>query len=107
MIAFEIIELTGESSARTFEGDALLIGRADSADILLDRNSVSKNHARIERRGDRYILRDLGSTNGTFLNSRRLRIEAALAPRDRIYIGEIILRVRSIELAPQGDRRAS
>lgn len=101
MIALEIIDRTGGTLARSFDaprdGGGILIGRAGEADLILDKGSVSKRHARIVARGDRYLLRDLGSTNGTYLNSRRIRSEVALKPRDRIYLGEFIVRVLAID----------
>lgn len=101
MIALEIIDRAGGKLARSFDsphdGRGILIGRTGEADLILDKGSVSKRHARIEARGDRYLLRDLGSTNGTYLNSRRIRGEVALRPRDRIYLGEFIVRVLAID----------
>lgn len=91
--------MAGESLERRLAQDVLLIGRGDGVDLLLNRSSVSKRHALISRRGERYLLRDLESTNGTFVNSRRIRGEIAIGPRDRIYIGEFILRVLSIRLS--------
>ena len=46
----------------------MTVGRAESADICVDEALVSKLHARIERRGDRYVVVDLGSTNLTRVN---------------------------------------
>ena len=46
----------------------LLVGRDETADILVDEPLVSRAHARIERRGERYVVLDLGSTNLTRVN---------------------------------------
>jgi hypothetical protein len=48
---------------------------------------ASKEHCLIERRGDHYVLRDLGSLNGTFINSVRVRDESLLVDGDEISIG--------------------
>jgi ABC-type multidrug transport system ATPase subunit/pSer/pThr/pTyr-binding forkhead associated (FHA) protein/ABC-type multidrug transport system permease subunit len=66
--------------------DVLLIGRAPDCDLTLDSPLVSRHHARLERSGAAHNLVDLGSTNGTFVNSRRIdRVE--LHPGDVVQLG--------------------
>lgn len=48
--------------------DVMVVGRDEAADIRVDEALVSRHHARIERRGDRYVVLDLGSTNLTRVN---------------------------------------
>lgn len=48
--------------------DVTVVGRDESVDVRLDEPLVSRAHARIERRGDRYVVVDLGSTNLTRVN---------------------------------------
>lgn len=68
-------------------GDGLTIGRQATSDVLLNLAKVSRQHARIERRGDQFWLRDLGSTNGTFVGGRR--IEGHLLQNgDTVRIGD-------------------
>jgi ABC transport system ATP-binding/permease protein len=67
------------------------IGRVD-AGLLLDNPQVSARHAEVEGRAGGHVLRDRGSTNGTFLNGRRLRGEAGLRAGDVIQIGPFKLR---------------
>ncbi|KAG2599293.1 hypothetical protein PVAP13_5KG380142 [Panicum virgatum] len=53
--------------------DALTVGRvADKADIVLPVATVSSTHARLEKKDGRLLVTDLGSTNGTYINERRL-----------------------------------
>lgn len=62
-----------------------VIGRRN-ADVLLEDPDVSRQHAAIERYGSRYLIRDLGSTNGTFVNGERIDARI-LEPRDVIEVG--------------------
>lgn len=63
-----------------------LVGRGRDADVRVDEASVSERHARLERYGDRVLLRDLDSAEGSLVNGRRVR-SAALAPGDQVVFG--------------------
>ena len=63
------------------------LGRGD-VEIKLEDPFASSRHARIFREGHVYVLEDLGSTNGTYLNDEPLRGPAPLHPGDRIRIGD-------------------
>src|SRR3954453_21863890 len=63
------------------------LGRHPTNSIQILDKIASKEHCLIERRDDRYVLRDLGSLNGTFINSVRVRGEAPLVDGDEIAIG--------------------
>lgn len=65
----------------------LSIGHDKENDIVLDAPTVSNFHAYIERAGQRYRLRDLRSSNGTFVNDEAIRGEVWLKPDDTIRIG--------------------
>ena len=56
-----------------FERDVVTIGAMEDNDLVLDDDTVSRNHCRITREGDQYLLIDNGSTNGTFINRVRVR----------------------------------
>jgi pSer/pThr/pTyr-binding forkhead associated (FHA) protein len=66
--------------------DPVAIGRDPACDVVLDDPSVSRRHARIERRGDVLVLRDDGSRNGTWLGPHRVD-EAVLRPGATVRIG--------------------
>lgn len=55
-----------------FDKDIVSIGRARDNDIVIENLSVSRNHARIRRQGGKFILTDLNSANGTFVNAVRV-----------------------------------
>ena len=70
----------------------ITIGRSEAADISIADQFVSHMHARVTRRGAYHFVVDLGSTNGTFLNDRRIESDAQLKVRDTLRIGQSILR---------------
>ncbi len=79
-----------DTNLKLSEGKVYVIGRSVRSDIALPHGSVSRKHAVIEWMGDGFILRDLQSTNGTFLNNTRIT-EARLNRGDRIRTGEFEL----------------
>jgi pSer/pThr/pTyr-binding forkhead associated (FHA) protein len=68
--------------------DAVTLGRDPLADVVINDPEVSRQHARLIRRGDGFLVQDLGSTNGTFLDGQRLGGEPVpVAPGQVITIG--------------------
>lgn len=67
--------------------DVIVLGRGDLADVGVSDVSVSRRHAEIRREGDEWVLLDLGSTNGTEVNGRRVN-RHRLSAGDRITLGE-------------------
>jgi hypothetical protein len=64
------------------------LGRADGADIKVEDQYASSNHARIYPRGEFMYIEDMGSTNGTYLNGRQLTNSERLKQSDVIRIGD-------------------
>lgn len=72
----------------------IIIGRSQECDVILpDQPSISRKHASIEKRGNEFIISDLGSLNGTFLNGRRLTSPTKISERDTIFIGRYQLQL--------------
>lgn len=71
----------------TLDAELYTLGRSPLCQIVVQRNTVSRLHARIEREGPRYLLVDAGSANGTFVNGQRLQAPHLLNDRDRIGLG--------------------
>ena len=65
------------------------IGRADYNDVVVDHESVSQAHAKLQRRDEVWVLSDLGSTNGTTVDGVRLEDEMPLSPGSTITLGEV------------------
>ena len=68
------------------------IGRSRSSQLCMDDSFVSHMHARIFRRGPFYFIEDLGSTNGTYINGRRVEDQGQLKVHDELRMGETVLR---------------
>jgi hypothetical protein len=71
---------------------ASTVGRADDNAVVLDDSRVSRYHARLSLVADRLDVRDLGSTNGTLVNSREVA-SSQLRPRDLVSFGGVVFRV--------------
>jgi penicillin-binding protein 1A len=69
------------------EGDALEVGRDEDVAIRVDEPLVSRRHARLERRGERWVVVDLDSTNFTKVNDERVVRERELADGDSLQFG--------------------
>ena len=65
--------------------DPLTLGRSPSCGVVLSHDGVSRDHARVEKRGDEYCVVDNGSANGVLVNGQRVK-EARLTPGDVIEI---------------------
>lgn len=72
----------------------LQVGRAEACQIHVDDTYVSQFHARIFSRDGSWFVEDLGSTNGTYLNSRRLTTPSQLRAGDRLKLGKAVLELR-------------
>ena len=83
----------GPVTARTFRLDRefTLIGRNPDCDIVLAPKSVSRKHCAVVRRSGGFELKDMGSTRGTFVDSRRLTQPAFLEHGNVIQVGDVIL----------------
>jgi hypothetical protein len=66
------------------------VGRHPESDIFLDDVTVSRRHAEFTRRGDGFVVRDVGSLNGTYLNRERID-DAGLSNGDEVQIGKFRL----------------
>ncbi|MGH2699648.1 MAG: FHA domain-containing protein FhaB/FipA [Actinomycetota bacterium] len=85
----------GPLKGKSFDlGEELTIGRAEKCHIVVDDTYVSQVHARIYANGDAYFVEDLGSTNGTYVNRRRITSPAELSRGDRVKIGKTVLEMR-------------
>lgn len=67
------------------------IGRHPESDVFLDDVTVSRRHVEIERTTDGYLVRDVGSLNGTYLNHQRIEGDTAMVNGDEVQVGRFKL----------------
>lgn len=85
--------LVGPSGQRVMVGPApVVVGRQDGCDLVLPDDEASRRHAQVTVTAGGCQITDLGSTNGTYLNGRRLDAPALLVDGDRIEIGHSLVR---------------
>ena len=91
----KLIMFREDGTRRVFalQGGATTIGRKTDCDIRIPLVEVSRRHAEISVDDDGAVLRDLGASNGTFLNNRRIS-EEDLEPGDQILIGPVVFTVQ-------------
>ncbi|HEY1636477.1 MAG TPA: FHA domain-containing protein [Acidimicrobiales bacterium] len=83
-----------ERRGRTFDlGDEVTLGRASGCGVPLDDAFTSQLHARLFRRNGETWIEDLGSTNGTFVNAKKLGSPVLLHLGDRLQVGRTVLEV--------------
>lgn len=80
------------------EKTSLILGRDPASDIVIDDVEISRRHARLIAQSGGYAIEDLGSTNGTFVNEKRIRTVVPLTAGTKIRLGELIS--FSYELVP-------
>jgi pSer/pThr/pTyr-binding forkhead associated (FHA) protein len=74
--------------------DELTVGRAEGCQVRLDDTFVSQLHARVFKREGKYLVEDLGSTNGTYLNERKVAGPMTMNAGDHLKIGSIVLELK-------------
>ncbi|HEX9840751.1 MAG TPA: FHA domain-containing protein [Anaerolineales bacterium] len=85
----KLILSKGTASSQEFEltRSEIIIGRDSTVDVVVPSSAVSRRHARLMREGEGYMLEDLGSSNGTYLNGERLVEQRPLKSGDQIRLG--------------------
>lgn len=73
---------------------AVLIGRAPSCTLVLDDDYSSSRHARVFAEGDQWLVEDMGSTNGTYLDDERVTAPLPVRPGAQIRIGQSVLELQ-------------
>src|SRR5262249_30862702 len=103
--------ISGPLSGRLFtlEREVTSIGRNPECDLVLQPKSVSRRHAVILRKDGGFLLKDLGSTRGTFVNNQRLTQPVFLEDGNLIQIGEVLLSLnsRAVQISDADDEQST
>ena len=104
MIKLTLTEKNGEPRLLTFDKDEITIGRVSGNDIVLAKGNVSKRHSRFTVKSPGQIeVADLKSTNGTYVNGRKIGSPMLLSASDRVYVGDFLISIDLGVGAVQGD----
>jgi len=105
IMSWYLVASSGPEAGSAFQlmGPSITIGRAADSDIVIDDNMVSRHHARLDMQANAYVLTDLGSTNGTWVNGRRISTPVPLQASDSVRFGERSVFVLSTQPSLGGD----
>lgn len=95
MFTIIISEKGGAERREAFDKNEINVGRVQGNDLMLPKGNVSKHHARLLYRDGRFIVTDLKSTNGTYVNGRKISQATIVREGDKIYIGDFVLRLET------------
>jgi hypothetical protein len=86
----QLVMRTGPNPGKAFplSKSEVIVGRDATCDIVINDAEISRRHAKLSLQGDSYVLEDLGSTNGTFVDGQRLMGPHPLQPGDLVLFGE-------------------
>ena len=103
-----LVNTDGVGKSFPITDTSLKIGKSPDNDVVIDSPTVSRNHLVIQRQGDRFLVQDLQSTNGTFIDGAQIR-EAYLKPGQLLELGDVQLRFQStltpVRIAPSVEDR--
>ena len=99
MIQVTIAEKGGPPRRLQFDKPEVFIGRVDQNDIVLPKGNVSKQHSKLVLREGRIVVVDLKSTNGTFVNGKKIAAPQVVRADDKINIGDFVLAVEPARAA--------
>ena len=95
-----ILLLDGEATTLELTADETMLGRDPKCTLEIKSGMVSRKHARVLKRDDEYIVEDMGSGNGTFVNGSKLAGPKSIKHGDRIKLGPVLLRFENSSGAP-------
>src|SRR3954469_15408139 len=106
---FHLVLVNTDGAGQSYPlGAALKIGKAPDNDVVIDHPTVSRNHLVVRRQGDQFLVQDLGSTNGTFIDGAQVR-EGFLRAGALLEVGDVQLRfqpqVKALEVSPATEDR--
>lgn len=95
--------LTETNTAGQCEAPAITLGRSSAAEVRLDHEFISRRHAALREDSGRFVIEDLGSDNGTYVNGQRIDAAVAVGPGDCVRLGDPGPEIRLDRLEPAGE----
>ena len=102
MVNVSLTEKGGNTNELSFDKDEVTVGRVRGNDVVLPKGNVSKHHCRLIVRGGETLVEDLRSTNGTYVNGRKIAEPTPIGLSDKVFVGDFILRLTSLASAMEG-----
>lgn len=102
MFSILISEKGGAERREQYDRTEINVGRVQGNELMLPKGNVSKRHAKLLYREGRFIVTDLKSTNGTYVNGRKIAQATLVRESDKIYIGDFVLRVEGDPASAEG-----
>ncbi|MFN0062338.1 MAG: ATPase, T2SS/T4P/T4SS family [Myxococcaceae bacterium] len=93
MLVISVAEKDGETQQYRFDKSEVTLGRLAGNDIVLSKGNVSKVHARIVNKDGKFVIVDMRSTNGTYVNGKKISAPQVIRQSDRVHIGDYVLNV--------------
>jgi uncharacterized protein (TIGR02996 family) len=103
VISLVVIAEDGSHRTEWFHKPEVMFGRVSGNDVVLASSAVSKRHARLVLKDGKHIIVDLKSTNGTFVNNRRLASPLVITETDHIHIGTFRIEIVPYDARPHDD----
>ncbi len=97
---FRLVCLTGSNKGESYVllGSRIVIGRSEKADIRLNDTKASREHAEVTKVGESWVVTDLGSQNGVFINDRKITQEA-ISEADKLIVGQTVFKFAKVEVS--------
>lgn len=105
MIKIVIKDKLGEKDLKDFSQDKVIIGRTPDNDLVFERKNISKHHAKIIVKSGKLFIKDMGSTNGTDVNDKKINGVVAITSADVIKVGDFYLKAKYV--ASEGEEEES
>ena len=103
--AFKLVSTSGDQSIDVKPAMTLVVGRAVNSDVPIYDPTISRQHAQLSVQNGGILVKDLGSSNGTFLNGSRIT-EAVAKAEDVVMFGKVSFYVREVSKAAEAPKPA-
>jgi len=105
MFSVTIREKSGQVYTFHFDKPEITLGRIKGNDIILPKQNISKQHARIRVHGARFIVEDFNSTNGTYVNGHKVTQAVEVNTDDKVYVGDFVITLAQVGGAVAGQKQ--